>query len=128
MYMYVQPGSKKVNTTMYVHMGGVSNTYSRIRMARARVHGWVRMEKQRRRCVHWEPIRTECMVVFIGRAWTEQAMEMRPGVPQNGGNNLVFDRPRSKRDPVHREGSGVPQNGGNGLVLDLLRSKRGLVD
>ena len=43
----------------------------------------------------------------------EQAMEMRPGVPQNGGNGLVFDRPRSKRDPVHREGSGVPQNGGN---------------
>ena len=32
---------------------------------------------------------------------------------QNGGNGLVFDRPRSKRDPVHREGSGVPQNGGN---------------
>ena len=26
----------------------------------------------------------------------------------------MFDRPRSKRDPVHREGSGVPQNGGNG--------------
>ena len=78
-------------------------------------------------------------------AWTEQAMETRPGVPQNGGNSLVFDRPRSKRDPVHREGSGVPQNGGNGpptvetgvLLIgrgvayrktdetDLLRSKRG---
>ena len=75
----------------------------------------------------------------------EQAMETRPGVPQNGGNGLVFDRPRSKRDPVHREGSGVPQNGGNGpptvetgvLLIgrgvayrktdetDLLRSKRG---
>ena len=27
---------------------------------------------------------------------------------------LVFDRPRSKWDPVHREGSGVPQNGGKG--------------
>ena len=26
----------------------------------------------------------------------------------------MFDRPRSKRDPVHREGSDVPQNGGNG--------------
>src|SRR3954462_3446678 len=75
--------------------------------------------------VHGEA--TEC-VVFIGRAWTEQAMETRPGVPQNGGNGLVFDRPRSKWDPVHREGSGVPQNGGNGLVLDLLRSKRGPVD
>ena len=54
-------------------------------------------------------------VVFIGSqpAWTKHAMETRPGVPQNGGNNLVFDRPRWKRDPVHREGSGVPQNGGN---------------
>ena len=54
------------------------------------------------------------MLVFIGRAWTEQAMETRHGVPQNGGNGLVFDRPRSKWDHVHREGSGVPQNGGNG--------------
>ena len=33
--------------------------------------------------VHGEA--TEC-VVFIGRAWTEQAMETRPGVPQNGQN------------------------------------------
>ena len=41
-------------------------------------------------------------------------METRPGVPQNGGNGLVFDRPRSKQDLIHREGSGVPQNGGNG--------------
>ena len=74
---------------------------------------------------------TECLV-FMGRqrnascssggngtcgsqpAWTEQPMEMRPDVPQNGGNDLVFDRPRLKRDHVHREGSGVPQNGGNG--------------
>ena len=64
---------------------------------------------------------------------------------KNGGNGLVFDQPRSKRDLVHREGSGVPQNGGNGpptvetgvLLIgrgvayrkmeetDLLRSKRG---
>ena len=57
----------------------------------------------------------------------EQLMETRPGVPQNGGNGLVFDRPRSKQDPVDREGSGVPQNGGNGLLLDLLRSKQGLL-
>ena len=114
-------------------MGGVSNAYSRTRMARARVHGWVETEKQRRRRVHgeatecvvfigrqrnaWEPtgwVGTKCVVVFIGRAWMEQPMETRPGVPQNGGNSLVFDRPRSKHDPVHREGSGVPQNGGNG--------------
>ena len=59
-------------------------------------------------------VETECMVVFIGRAWTEQAMETRPGVPQNGGIGLVFDRPWWKRDLVHQEGSGVPQNGGNG--------------
>ena len=59
------------------------------------------------RRVHGEA--TEC-IVFIGRAWTEQAMETRPDVPQNGGNGLVFDRPHSKWDPVHREGSGVPQN------------------
>ena len=96
----------------------------------------------------WEPtgwVRTECVVVFIGRAWTEQAMETRPGVPHNVGNGLVFDRPCSKRDPVQWEGFGVPQNGGNGpptvetgvLLIgrgvayrktdetDLLRSKRG---
>ena len=29
----------------------------------------------------------------------------------------MFDRPRSKRHPVHREGSGVPQNGGNGPLM-----------
>ena len=58
---------------------------------------------------------TDC-AVFIGRAWLEHGMETRPSVPQNGGNGLVFVRPRSKRDPVHREGSGVPQNGGNGLA------------
>ena len=57
----------------------------------------------------------------------------------------MFDRPRSKRGLVDREGSGVPQNGGNGPPMvetgvlligrgvayrktdetDLLRSKRG---
>ena len=149
MYTCVQrPGCKKVNTATYVHTGGVSNAYSRIRTARARVHGWVGTEKQRRRRVHGEPtgwVGTECVVVFIGRAWMEQPMETRPGVPQNGGNDLVFDRPRLKRDPVHREGSGVPQNRGNGpptvetgvLLIgrgvayrkteetDLLRSKQG---
>ena len=100
-----------------VHTGGVSNAYSRIRTARARVHGWVGTEKQRHPCVHGEPIGwvgTECVVVFIGRACMEQSMETRPGVPKNGANNLVFERPCSKWDPVHREGSGVPQNEGNG--------------
>ena len=136
MYMYVQrPGCKKVNTATYVHTGGVSIAYSRICTARARVHGcgWVGTEKLRRRRVHGEAtecvvfmrrqwnagepadwVGTECVVVFIERAWTEQAMETRPSVPQNGGNSLVFDRPHSKRDPIHREVSGVPQNGGNG--------------
>ena len=70
MYTYVQwPGCEEVNTATYVHTGGVSNAYSRIRTARARVHGWVRTEKLRRRRVHGEA--TEC-VVFIGRqrdAW-----------------------------------------------------------
>ena len=45
----------------------------------------------------WEPtgwVGMECAVVFIGKAWTEQAMETRP-----------------ERGPVDREGSGVPQNG-----------------
>ena len=111
-----------------VHTGGVLNAYSRIRTARARVHGWVGMEKQRHRRVNGEA--TEC-VMFMGRqrnvscssggngtrgsqsAWTEQAMETRPGVPHNGGNGLVFDRPRSKQGPIDREGPGVPQNGGN---------------
>ena len=90
MYTYVQrPVCKKENTATYVHTGRVSNAYSRIRTARARVHGWVGTEKQRRRRVHGEPtgwVEMECVVVFIGRAWTEQTMETRPGIPQNGGN------------------------------------------
>ena len=38
-------------------------------------------------------------VLFIRSqpAWTKQPMETRPGVPQNGGNGLVFDWPRSKQ-------------------------------
>ena len=65
MYTYVQwPGCKKVNKATYVHTSGVSNAYSCIRMARARVleeatdgsnivlfigqpTGWVETEKQR---------------------------------------------------------------------------------
>ena len=79
------------------------------------------------RRVHREA--TEC-VLLIGRqsAWTEKPMETRPGVPQNGGNGLVFDRPRSKWDPAHRDGSDIPQNRGNRLLLDLLQSKQGPVD
>ena len=56
MYTYVQwRGCKKENTATYVHTGRVSNAYSRIRTARARVHGWVGTEKLRRRRVHGEP-------------------------------------------------------------------------
>ena len=77
------------------------------------------------RRVHGEA--TDC-VVFIGRAWTEQAMKTRPDVSQNGGNDLVFNQPRSKQDPVHREGSGIPQNEGNVLMFDHVRSKQGPID
>ena len=144
MYTYVQrPGCKKENTATYVYIRAglerlLAHTYGQGSCTwlgrngetassscswggngMRRVHGEatecvVFIGRQRNA---WEPtgwVRTECVVVFIGRAWTEQAMETRPGVPQNGGNGLVFDRPCSKRDPVHREGSGVPQNGGNG--------------
>ena len=73
------------------------------------------------------------MVVFIGRAWTEEAMETRPGVPHNGGNGpptvetgvLLIGRGvayrkteetnllRLKRGPIDWEGCGIPQNKGN---------------
>ena len=92
----------------------------------------------------WEPtgwVGMECVVVFIGRAWTEQAMETSPGYRTTEEMDLL----RSERGPVDREGCGVPQNGGNGpptvdtgvLLIgrgvayrkteetDLLRSKRG---
>ena len=76
MYAHVQqPVCKKENTATYVHMGRVSNAYSRIRMARARVHGWVGTEKLRRRRVHGEA--TE-RIVFIGRrrnAWEPTGLD-----------------------------------------------------
>ena len=128
MYTYVQrTGCKKVNTATYVHTGGVSNAYSRVRTARARVHGWVRTEKHHRRRVHGEPtgwVGMECVVVFIGSQPTEQAIEKRHGVLQNRRNDLVFNQPRSKQDPVHREGSGYCKT----EETYLLRWKRGPVD
>ena len=42
----------------------------------------------------------------------------------------MFDRPRLKRDHVHREGSGIPQNGGNGpptVEMGVLLIGRGVV-
>ena len=143
MYMYVQrPGCKKENTATYVYIRAGSRTPTRAYVWPGLMYmagsEWrnnivvVFMGRQQSVSCSWGGNgmhrvygeATEC-IVFIGRAWTEQAMEMRPGVPHNGGNGLVFDRPRSKRDPVYREGSGVPQNVGNGLLLDPLRSKRG---
>ena len=139
---YIRAGSR-TPTRAYVRPGLVYMERQRRRHVHRQPTGWVRTEKLRRR-VHREA--TECML-FIGSqpAWTEQPTETRPGVPQNGGNGLVFSRPCSRRDHVHREGSGVPQNGGNGpptiemgvLLIgrgvayrktdetDLLRSKRG---
>ena len=61
---------------------------------------------------------TECVVVFIGRAWTEQAMETRPGVPQNGGNG-----PPTVETGVLLIGRGVAYRKTD--ETDLLRSKRG---
>ena len=67
------------------------------------------------RRVHGEA--TKCLV-FIGRAWTEQAMETRPGVPQNGGNG-----PPTVETGVLLIGRGVAYRKTD--ETDLLRSKRG---
>src|SRR5215216_5373749 len=90
---------------MYVHTGGVSNAYSHIRTARARVHG--------------EAADGSNGVVFIGSqpAWTEQP-KRGLAYRRTEETGLLFDRIWSKRGPVNREGSGVPQNGGNRLVLE----------
>ena len=69
----------------------------------------------------WEPtgwVGMECVVVFIGRAWMEQAMEMRPGVSQNGGNG-----PPKGETGVLLIGRGVASRKTD--KTDLLRSKRG---
>ena len=151
MYTYVQrQGCKIENTATYVHTGRVSNAFSHIRTYGRGLECLLAHTYGQGSCTwlgrNGETASSLCSwggngmrrvhrgategVLFIGRqsAWTEQPMETRPGVPQNGGNGLVFDRPHSKRDPVHREGSGGLQNGGNRLVLDLLHSKRGPVD
>ena len=124
MYTYIQPHAKKI--AMYIHTGGVSNAYSCIRMARARVHGWVGAEKLRRLRDHGEAtgwVRTTCVVMIIGSqpAWTEQPIETRPGVPQNGGNGLVFDR--HVRKGILFIGRGLAYR--KTEETDLLRLKRG---
>ena len=107
MYTYVQgPGCKKENTTTYVHMGKVSNAYSRIRTARARVHGWVGTEKQRRHRVHGEA--TE-YVVFMGRqrnvscSWGGNEMRRvhREATERVGANRLGRNK-QWKRGLVYR--------------------------
>ena len=120
MYTYVQRPlcKKKIRARTYIRAGSRTPTRAYVRPGLVYMAG-----SEWRNCV---------VVVFMGRqrnascslggnrtcgsqpAWTEQPMETRLGVPQNGGNVLVFDQPCSKRDPVHWEGSGVPQNGGNG--------------
>src|SRR3954471_10697739 len=124
MYTYVQrPGCKKENTATYVHTGRVSNAYSRIRTARARVHGWVGTEKQRRRRVHGEA--TEC-VVFMGR--------QRNASCSSGGNGTRGSQPAgSERNAWSCSSGGLGRNRRwkRGLAYhktektDLLRSKRG---
>ena len=120
MYTYVQrPGCKKVNMTTYVYGRGLerllAHTYGQGSCTWLGRNG----ETASSSCswggngmcrVHREA--TE-RVLFIGSqpAWTEQPMETRPGVPQNGGNGLVFDWPRSKWDPIHRAANRLGRNG-----------------
>src|SRR4051812_49311387 len=118
MYTYVQrPGCKKENTATYVHTGRVSNAYSRIRTARARVHGWVGTEKQRRRRVHGEA--TKC-VVFMGR--------QRNASCSSGGNAAGSERSAWS---CSSGGLGRKRRWKRGLAYrtteetDLLRSKWG---
>ena len=94
-------GSERRNCVVIVFMGRQRNaSCSRGGNEMRRVHGEatkcvVFIGRQRNA---WEPtgwVETECVVVFIVRAWTEQAMETRPGVPHNRGN----------RPPTFRTGS-----------------------
>ena len=64
-------------------------------------------------------------VVFIGSqpAWTEQP-KRGLAYRKTKETGLLFDRVRSERGPVHREGSGILQNVGNGLVFECLQRTR----
>ena len=147
MYTYVQrPGCKKENTATYVYKRAglerlLAHTYGQGSCTWLGRNGETASSScswggNGMRRIHGEA--TEC-VVFIGRqrnvscssggnetrgsqlAWTEQAMETRPGVLQNGGNGLVFDRPRSKRDLFIGRGLAYRKM----EETDLLRSKWG---
>src|SRR4051812_29522905 len=69
MYMCVQSRCKKVNTATYVHMGGVSNTYSDYVLFIGRQPAG----SERRNCV-----------VFIGRQWNASCSS---GANRLGRNN-----------------------------------------
>ena len=108
MYMYVhRPVCKKENMAMYVHTGGVSNAYSRIRIARARGHGWVGTEKQRRRRVHGEATES---VVFMGRqrnascSWGGNEMRHvhREGLDRTGDGNEAWCTAERRKRPCVR--------------------------
>ena len=104
---YVRPGlvymagSERRNSVIVVFMGRQWNASCSWRGNVMR-----RVHREATECVvfigrqrnAWEPtgwVRTEWVIVFIGRAWTEQAMETRPGIAHNGGN----------RPPMFRMGS-----------------------
>ena len=126
MYTYVQPGCKKVNMSMYVHMAGVLNAYSRIRMARARVHGWVGTEELRRSC-SWggNGMRR------VHREATERVGANRLGRNSQWKRGLAYRR----MEETALCSTGHVRNGilfiGRGLAyrkmeeMDLLQSKRG---
>ena len=134
------------NMATHVHTSGVSNAYSRICMARARVHGWVGTEKQHRRRVHGEA--TEC-VVFMGRQWNASCSSGGNGMrrvhreaTERVGANRLERNSRWKRGLAYRRteetalcSTGHVRNGilfiGRGLAYrkteetDFLRSKWG---
>ena len=144
MYTYLQwPGCKKENTATYVYIRAGSRTPTRAYVRRGLIYTAgserrnnvvvVFMGRQRNASCSWggNEIRrvhreaTERVGANrLGRNGMRGRVH-REGLDGTGDGNeawrtaerrkrLLFDRPRSKRDPVHREGSGVPQNGGNG--------------
>ena len=136
MYTYVLPGCKKVNTTTYVHTGGVSNAYSRVRMA-----WFVYMVGLERR--------NNVVVVFMGRqrnascSWGGNGMcrVHREATECVGANRLGWNNQSKQGLAYHRtEETALCSTGHvrNGILLirrglayhkteetDLLRSKRG---
>ena len=124
LWLVYMAGSERRNSVVVVFMGRQQNaSCSWGGNGMRRVHGEatecvVFIERQRNA---WEPtdwVGMECVVVFIGRAWTEQAIETRPGVPQNGGNG-----PPTVETGVLLIGRGVAYRKTD--ETDLLRSKRG---